>query len=233
VRQSAQQGGRIAVAADGNLFVTIGDRSSRGPWLMAQDMSTTLGKIIRITPDGAAAPGNPFANTLGAKPEIWSAGHRNQHGIAFDASGQLWEVEHGPQGGDELNKIVAGKNYGWPVIVHGIDYTGLEIGEGLTAKAGLEQPQYYWDPVIATSGMAFYNGKLIPQWQGSVLVSALRGQQISRLTLNGDKVLTEEPLFGEEGQRFRDVRVDEEGAVIALTENGQLLRIVPQNTPPS
>lgn len=228
IAQSAQQGGRIAIGSDGTLFVTIGDRSTRGPWLKAQDMTTALGKIIHITADGAPAPGNPFLETPGTLPEIWSAGHRNQHGIAFDASGQLWEVEHGPRGGDELNAIRPGKNYGWPVIVHGIDYTGKPIGEGITAKAGLEQPQYYWDPVIAPSGLVFYSGKLIPQWNGSVLISALRGQQISRLTLNGSKVVAEEPLFGDENVRFRDVRVDHEGAVIALTENGKLLRIIPK-----
>jgi aldose sugar dehydrogenase len=226
--QSSQQGSRIAIARDGSLFVTIGDRSTRGPWLKAQDMTTALGKIIHITSDGAPAPGNPFASTHGVLPEIWSAGHRNQHGIAFDATGQLWEVEHGPQGGDELNIIRPGKNYGWPVIVHGIDYTGLEIEEGITAKAGFEQPQYYWDPVIAPSGFAFYSGKLIPQWNGSVLISALRGQQITRLTLSNGKVVSEEPLFGTENMRFRDVRVDKEGAVIALTENGKLLRIIPK-----
>jgi glucose/arabinose dehydrogenase len=226
--QSSQQGSRIAIARDGTLFVTIGDRSTRGPWLKAQDMTTALGKIIHITVDGTPAPGNPFINTPSVLPEIWSAGHRNLHGIAFDASGQLWEVEHGPQGGDELNRIQPGKNYGWPVIVHGIDYTGLAIGAGITAKAGLEQPEYYWDPVIAPSGFAFYSGKLIPQWNGSVLISALRGQQITRLTLNNGKVVTEEPLFGTENLRFRDVRVDQEGAVIALTENGKLLRIVPK-----
>lgn len=228
VAQSSQQGGRIAIARDGTLFVTIGDRSTRGPWLKAQDMTTALGKIIRITADGTPARGNPFLNTPGVLPEIWSAGHRNQHGIAFDASGQLWEAEHGPRGGDELNIIQPGKNYGWPVIVHGIDYTGRPIGEGITAKEGLEQPQYYWDPVIAPSGLAFYSGKLIPQWNGSVLVPALRGQQISRLTLNNGKVVAEEPLFSDENMRFRDVRVDREGAVVALTEDGKLLRIVPK-----
>jgi glucose/arabinose dehydrogenase len=226
--QSAQQGGRIAIARDGSLFVTVGDRSGRGPWLKAQDMSTALGKIIHITPDGAPAANNPFLNRPGVLPEIWSSGHRNQHGIAFDTAGQLWEVEHGPMGGDELNKIQAGKNYGWPVIVRGIDYTGLTIGEGLTEKAGLEQPQYYWDPVIATSGMAFYAGNLIPAWKGSVLVSALRGQQISHLTLQGDKVVSEEPLFGDTNTRVRDVRVDAQGAVIALSEDGKLMRIAPK-----
>lgn len=228
IAQSSQQGSRIVIAKDGSLFVTIGDRSTRGPWLKAQDMKTALGKIIRITADGKPARGNPFPRTPGVLPEIWSAGHRNQQGIALDASGQLWEVEHGPQGGDELNLVQAGKNYGWPVIVHGIDYTGRDIGEGITAKEGLEQPQYYWDPVIAPSGLAFYSGNLIPQWNGSVLVSALRGQKISRLTLSDGKVTAEEPLLGEAEMRFRDVRVDREGAVVALTEDGKLLRIIPK-----
>ncbi len=223
-----QEGGRIAIARDGTLFVTIGDRSGYGPWLKAQDMSTALGKIIHITADGAPARGNPFLNTPGVLPEIWTAGHRNQHGLAFDAAGQLWEVEFGPQGGDELNKIQRGKNYGWPLIVHGIDYTGLALGDGAVEKPGIEQPQYYWDPAIAPSGLAFYSGKLIPQWKGSVLISQLRGKQITRLTLKGDKVVAEEPLLDDMDTRFRDVRVDRDGAVIALTEDGKLLKIIPK-----
>jgi glucose/arabinose dehydrogenase len=223
-----QEGSRIAIARDGTLFVTIGDRSGYGPWLKAQDMSTALGKIIHITADGAPAPGNPFLNTPGVAPEIWSAGHRNQHGIAFDPAGQLWEIEFGPQGGDELNKIQPGRNYGWPLIVHGIDYTGLALGDGAVEKAGLEQPQYYWDPVIAPSGLAFYSGRLFPQWKGSALVSALRGKQISRLTLKGDRVVAEEPLLSDMDTRFRDVRIDRDGAVIALTEEGKLLKIIPK-----
>lgn len=228
ITQSSQQGGRIAVASDGSLFVTIGDRSTRGPWGTAQDMTTAMGKIIHITADGAPARGNPFAGRADARAEIWSAGHRNQHGIAFDAAGQLWEVEHGPQGGDELNRIEAGKNYGWPVIVHGIDYTGLPVGEGLIEKPGLEQPQYYWDPVIAPSGMTFYSGRMFPQWNGDVLIASLRGQQITRLVLRDGRVVSEEPLLGDMNLRFRDVRVDQDGAVLGLTETGRLLRIVPR-----
>src|SRR5262249_32635019 len=158
-------------------------RSGSPPWDMAQRLDTDLGKIVHITMDGAPAPGNPFASTPGALPEIWSLGHRTEEGLTFDAGGQLWETEHGPRGGDELNRIVAGKNYGWPVIVHGIDYPGTTIGAGITEKAGMEQPVYYWDPVIAPSGLAIYNGSLFPTWRGNVLAGGLRGTLISRLTL--------------------------------------------------
>lgn len=225
-QQTAQQGSRIAIAPDGALFVSIGDRSRSPPWLKAQDMSTALGKIIHITQDGAPAPGNP--NLPGWLPEIWAAGFRTPQGIAIDANGQLWETEHGPRGGDELNKIERGKNYGWPVIVHGVDYPGDQIGAGISQKAGLEQPRYYWDPVIAPSSLAFYNGALFPSWKGSVLIGALRGQTITRLTLSGDKVIAEEPLLIEPAARIRDVRVRSDGAVYALTEAGALLKITPR-----
>ncbi|HTI66155.1 MAG TPA: PQQ-dependent sugar dehydrogenase [Caulobacteraceae bacterium] len=225
--RSANSGGRIAVASDGSLFVTIGDRSQSPPWDMAQKLDTHLGKIIHITPDGAPARGNPFVGKAGALPEIWSIGHRSQEGLAFDPSGRLWETEHGPRGGDELNTPEAGKNYGWPLIVHGIDYPGAQINGGLTEKAGLEQPRYYWDPVIAPSGLAFYQGSLFPQWRGSVLVGALRGQMLDRLTLAGDKVVDEEPLLFDQHSRIRDVRVGPEGAVYVLTDDGRLLRLTP------
>ena len=230
-RQSANSGGRIAIAADGSLFVTIGDRSSSPPWDQAQRLDTHLGKIVHITADGAAAPGNPFASTPGALPEIWSMGHRTEEGLTFDANGQLWETEHGPRGGDELNKIEAGKNYGWPVIVHGIDYPGTTIGEGITAKAGLEQSRYYWDPVIAPSGLAFYTGSLFPTWKGSVLVGALRGTMLDRLTLDGDKVVSEEPLLTDLHARIRDVRIGPDGAVYVLTDEsaGKFLKITPKS----
>lgn len=166
--RSANQGGRIAIARDGNLFVTIGDRSQSPPRDMAQKLDNDLGKMIRITPDGAPAPGNPFIGKPvngkpGALPEIWSYDHRSEEGLTIHpVTGELWETEHGPRGGDELNTPEAGKNYGWPVIVHGIDYPGDTIGEGITEQAGMEQPHYYWDPVIAPSGLAFYTGSLFP-----------------------------------------------------------------------
>ena len=227
--QSANQGGRIAIGRDGNLFVTIGDRSKSPPWDMAQKLDNDLGKMIHITPDGAPAPGNPFIGKPGALPEIWSYGHRSEEGLTINpATGELWEVEHGPRGGDELNTPEAGKNYGWPVIVHGIDYPGETIGQGITEKAGMEQPHYYWDPVIAPSGLAFYTGNLFPQWKNSVFVGALRGQMLDRLTLSGKKVIAEEPLLLDQHARIRDVRMGPEGAVYVLTDNGKLLKLTPK-----
>jgi glucose/arabinose dehydrogenase len=227
--QSANQGGRIAIGGDGNLFVTIGDRSKSPPWEMAQKLDNDLGKMIHITPDGAAAPGNPFIGKAGALPEIWSYGHRSEEGLTINpATGELWETEHGPRGGDELNTPEAGKNYGWPIIVHGIDYPGDTIGEGITEHAGMEQAHYYWDPVIAPSGLAFYTGNLFPQWKNSVFVGALRGQMLDRLTLSGKSVVSEEPLLVDQHSRIRDVRMGPEGAVYVLTDNGKLLKLTPQ-----
>jgi glucose/arabinose dehydrogenase len=228
-RRSSNSGGRIAIARDGNLFVTIGDRSQSPPWDVAQKLDNDLGKIIRITPDGAPAPGNPFIGKPGALPEIWSYGHRSEQGLAINpATGELWETEHGPRGGDELNIPEAGKNYGWPVIVHGIDYPGDTIGEGITEKAGLEQPLYYWDPVIAPSGFAFYEGNLFPQWKNSIFVGALRGMMVDRLSMSGKKVVAEEPLLVNQHSRIRDVRFGPEGAVYVLTDDGKLLKLTPK-----
>jgi glucose/arabinose dehydrogenase len=220
-------GGRLAVAADGTLFATIGDRSKSPPWDVAQRLDTHLGKIIHITADGAPAPGNPFVGQAGALPEIWSLGHRSEIALTFDRRGQLWENENGPRGGDEINLIQPGRNYGWPVIVHGIDYPGEKIDGGLTQKPGLEQPVYYWDPVIAPSGMAFYDADLFPQWKGSVLVGALRGEMLDRLTLRGDRVIDEEPLLSDLHARIRDVRVGPDGAVYVLTDDTRLLKLTP------
>ena len=228
-KQSANQGGRIAIGRDGNLFVTIGDRSGSPPWDMAQKLDNDLGKMIHITPDGAPAPGNPFIGREGALPEIWSFGHRSEEGLTIDpVTGELWETEHGPRGGDELNTPEAGKNYGWLVIVHGIDYPGTTIGLGITEKAGMEQPRYYWDPVIAPSGLAFYTGNLFPLWKDSIFVGALRGHILDRLTLSGKKVIAEEPLLVDQNARIRDVRMGPEGAVCVLTDNGKLLRLAPK-----
>jgi glucose/arabinose dehydrogenase len=228
-KQSANQGGRIAIGRDGNLFVTIGDRSESPPWDMAQKLDNDLGKIIHITPDGAPAPGNRFIGREGVLPEIWSFGHRSEEGLAIDpVTGELWESEHGPRGGDELNTPEAGRNYGWPVIVHGIDYPGTTIGQGITEKAGLEQPRYYWDPVIAPSGLAFYTGNLFPLWKNSIFVGALRGHILDRLTLSGKKVVAEEPLLVDQHDRIRDVRMGPEGAVYVLTDNGKLLSLAPK-----
>ena len=228
-RKSANQGGRIAIGRDGNLFVTIGDRSGSPPWLKAQELDNDLGKIIHITPDGKPAPGNPFIGRKGALPEIWSYGHRSEQGLTIDpATGELWETEHGPRGGDKLLAPEAGKNYGWPIYVHGIDYPGTTIGEGVTEKAGTEQPLYYWDPVIAPSGLAFYTGDLFPEWKNSIFVGALRGQMLDRVTLDGKKVVSEEPLLVELHERIRDVRMGPEGAVYVLTDNRKLLKLTPR-----
>jgi glucose/arabinose dehydrogenase len=231
-RLGGKTGGRIAIGRDGNLFVTIGDRSDSPPWDVAQRLDTDLGKIIHITPDGAPAPDNPFIGKPGVLPEIWAYGTRSQEGLAFDPrTGRLWETEHGPRGGDELNIIEEGRNYGWPVIVHGIDYPGTAIGEGITHKEGLEEPVYYWDPVIAPSGLAFYTGNLFPQWKNSIFVGGLRGMMLDRLTLANDRVVAEEPLLTDLRARIRDVRVGPDGAVYVLTDSGT--SSMSPNTPPT
>ncbi len=224
----ANEGGRLAIAADGTLYATIGDRSRSPPWTVAQRLDTDLGKVIHITATGSPAPGNPFAKTPGALPEIFSLGHRSEEGLAFDTHGRLWETENGPRGGDELNLIEPGKNYGWPIIVHGIDYPGELINGGLTEQAGMEQPRYYWDPVIAPSGLAFYKGDLFPQWKNSVLVGGLRGKLLDRLTLKGTKVVDEEPLLIDFAARIRDVRVGPDGAVYVLTDDTRLAKLTPK-----
>ena len=225
---SANQGGRIAVARDGTLFMTVGDRALSPPWDMAQRLDTDLGKIIHITVDGAPAPGNPYIGVTGALPEIWTSGSRSEEGLAFDGNGQLWETEHGPRGGDELNLIEKGKNYGWPRIVHGIDYPGPEINGGHTEAPGMEQARYYWDPVIAPSGLAFYRGNAFPAWKNSVFVGALGRQMLDRLTLVNGKVVDEEPLLVDMKTRIRDVRVSADGILFVLTDNGKLLKITPK-----
>ncbi|MES2292532.1 MAG: PQQ-dependent sugar dehydrogenase [Pseudomonadota bacterium] len=229
----SKQGSRIAFAKDGTMFLPIGDRDSielqPPPWMVAQHLNNTLGKIIHITVDGKPAPGNPFIGRKGALPEIWAIGTRSQEGIAFDNKGQLWEVEDGPRGGDELNLIKKGANYGWPIVIHGIDYPGFVIGDGITHQDGMEDPRYYWDPTIAPSGMVFYYGNLFPQWKGSLFVSTLRGKMLDHITLSADnKVLSEEPLLTELDQRIRDVRVGPDGALYVLTDGSSLLKLTPK-----
>ena len=231
-RLGGKTGGRIAIAPDDALFVTIGDRSDSPPWDVAQRLDNHLGKIIHITADGAPAPDNPFLGKSGVLPEIWSYGIRSPEGLAFDPkTGRLWENEHGPRGGDELNIIAKGKNYGWPMVVHGIDYPGAAIGEGVVHRDGMEDPVYYWDPVIAPSGLAFYTGTLFPQWQGSLFVGGLGGRVLDRLAIVNDKVVAEEPLLMDLHARIRDVRVGPDGAVYVLTDSGTAT--VSPNTPPT
>jgi len=220
-------GCRIAQARDGNLFVTLGEHFSHRD--EAQNLGNHLGKLIRITPDGTAPNDNPFVGRDGARPEIWSYGHRNEQGLAINpASGEVWEIEHGPRGGDEVNIIGKGKNYGWPVIGYGIDYNGTKI-HASTAKDGMEQPIKYWVPSIAPSGMAFYTGKLFPKWDGSLFTGALAGKMLVRLSLNGNSVTGEERLLQDLNERIRDVRQGPDGALWLLTDNaaGRILRVSP------
>ncbi|WP_243371289.1 PQQ-dependent sugar dehydrogenase [Microvirga solisilvae] len=220
-------GSRLVFARDGNLFVTLGERNDLRD--QAQSLSNHLGKIVRINPTGGAAEGNPFLNREDTRPEIWSSGHRNVQSAALNpATGELWTVEHGARGGDEVNIPQKGKNYGWPVISYGVHYSGQKIGEG-ARKAGLEQPVYYWDPSIAPSGMAFYTGDKFPAWRGSILVGALAGKLVSRLETDGNKVTGEERMLQNLGERIRDVRQGPDGLVYLLTDSpqGRILRMKP------
>ena len=223
-RFGANQGGRIAVDRDGNLFVIIGDRAPTPPTDYGQQNDSTIGKVLHLTPEGKPVAGNPFMGKAGYAPEVYSMGHRSPEGLAINpATGDLWETEHGPQDGDELNKIEAGKNYGWPVISHGIDYNNQPITAGIVEKEGMEQPRYYWNPVIAPSGMAFYQGNQFPGWKDSIFVGGLGGQLLDRLHLDWktNKVIGEEPLLLEPElrARIRDVRFGPDGNLYVLTDS--------------
>lgn len=220
-------GSRIVFAPDGDLFLTLGERSLPESRVLAQDLTTHFGKVVRLHPDGSVPGDNPFVGRSDAKPEIWSYGHRNVQGATLDAQGRLWTIEHGPRGGDELNRPQAGRNYGWPIISYGIEYAGPKIGEGITARNGMEQPVYYWDPVIAPSGMTFYDGDLFPEWKADLFIASLRDMKLVRLRLQQDKVTGEEWLLQEIKQRVRDVKQGPDGALYVLTEakEGKLLRI--------
>jgi len=209
-------GSRVVVGEGGELYVTVGERSDVEPRVQAQDIGSGLGKVFRIDQEGKALPDNPFVDVEGALPEIWSLGHRNMQSAAMDGQGRLWTVEHGPKGGDELNRPEPGENYGWPEVTYGIDYSGAPIGEGITQSAETEQPVYFWDPVIAPSGMAWYDGEEFPQWQNALLVGALVAQSVVVVSIDGDRVVSEQrvPLDA----RIRDVKVGPEGAVYAVTE---------------
>lgn len=221
-------GSRLVWARDGTLFVSLGDRGSERD--SAQTLDNHLGKLLRIRADGSVPPDNPFVNRPGAKPEIWSYGHRNQQGAALHpVSGAIWTHEHGPQGGDEVNAPKAGRNYGWPAITYGREYSGLEVGEGIHEHEGMEQPLHYWVPSIAPSGMAFYTHDRVPAWKGSLFVASLKLGQLSRLTLDGEKVVGEERLLEGLNRRLRDVRQGPDGALYLLTDDaeGAILRLAP------
>jgi glucose/arabinose dehydrogenase len=227
-------GGRLVWRRDGTLFVTLGDRSITQGRMQAQRLDGLLGKIVRLNSDGTIPKDNPFVGKEGARPEIWSLGHRNiQAATLHPDTGELWEVEHGTRGGDEINIARAGKDYGWPTIAYGIEYKGGPITGGITAKEGMEQPLYYWDPVIAPSGMVFYTGKLFPEWRGNLFIGGLASMNLVRLTIKGDKVVDEERLLKDLQplpQRFRDVNQGPDGALYLLTdaEQGLLLKLVPK-----
>jgi glucose/arabinose dehydrogenase len=220
-------GSRLVFDRAGHLFVTMGDRFNLSE--EAQNPHNHIGKIVRIRPGGGAPDDNPFAKEQGKRPEIWSLGHRNVQGAALNPeTGELWTAEHGARGGDEINIVRKGHNYGWPVISYGRHYSGLRIGEG-TAKPGMEQPVHYWDPSIAPSGMAFYTGDKFPAWRGSVLVGALAGELLARLEIDGERVVKEERLLRALGERIRDVRQGPDGFVYLLTDaaRGRILRLKP------
>lgn len=224
---TAHYGGRIVFDASGTLFVSTGERSNMSTRQLSQSVTAALGKIVRITTDGLPASGNPSFSGAGALPELYSIGHRNPQGIAIHpVTGELWQSEHGPRGGDEINRVVAGSNYGWPTITYGIEYSGQPVGSAIQQQNGLQQPVYYWDPVISPSGIAFYKGNRIPEWENNLFIGALSGQHIARLVIDSNnKVVGEERLLANENQRFRDITQGTDNALYAITDAGRLYRI--------
>lgn len=219
-------GGRVIFDNDGNLLVSTGERSDMETRPQAQSVNSGLGKIVRIKKDGQPVPSNPFAGQPGARPELFSIGHRNPQGLAIHpVTGELWSNEHGPKGGDELNLVKAGVNYGWPTITYGLEYSGEKVGEGIQQKEGMEQPVYYWDPVISPSGMTFYTSDRIPEWKNNLFIGCLSGMHIVRLVIEDNRVVGEERLLESERQRFRDVTQGKDGSLYAITDQGRLYRI--------
>jgi len=227
-RSNAHFGSRLVFDREGRLYVTLGERSQREPRVLAQDLRTHIGKIVRINPDGSVPADNPFVGHTDVRPEIWSYGNRNVQGADLHPeTGALWAIEHGPRGGDEVNIILAGRNYGWPVISYGEEYDGSPIGEGIAVQDGMEQPIYYWDPVIAPGDMDFYGGDLFP-WRGDLLIAGLISEGLVRLELDGARVVGEERFALGVG-RVRDLAEAEDGAIWIVTDedNGRLLRLTP------
>ena len=222
-------GSRVVVAPDRTLYITMGERSDMNMRHHAQELDNHLGKVVRIAMDGAAPADNPFVGQQGAQPHIWTLGHRNIQAAALDERGRLWTIEHGPRGGDELNLIEAGVNYGWPRQSYGIEYNGSQIAGASTTAPGVRQPVYYWDPVIAPSGAQFYTGSAFPAWRGSLFVGSMGQERLVRLVLENDRVVGEEHLLANRGQRIRDVRQGPDGALYVVTDedDGELWRIAP------
>ncbi|MBW3564882.1 MAG: PQQ-dependent sugar dehydrogenase [Acidobacteria bacterium] len=222
-------GSRLAFGPDGKLFVTLGERSDREIRPQAQHPDSQMGKIVRINPDGSVPNDNPFVDESGTLPEIWTFGHRNLQSAAFDDQGRLWAIEHGPRGGDELNLIEKEKNYGWPLVTFGEEYSGDPVQTAETTRPGYVDPVYYWDPVIAPSGMEIHSGDF-PEWEGSIFVGGLVTEALVRLSFDGDRVTGEEHLLGERGQRVRDVREGAGGVLYVVTDesDGELWKITPR-----
>lgn len=219
-------GGRILFDQTGNLIVSTGERSVLETRPLAQSLTASLGKVIRITKDGKAGAGNPTFEGAGALPELFTYGHRNPQGLAVHPiTKEIWLSEHGPRGGDEINRLQAGLNYGWPIITYGIEYSGEPIGAGIQQKEGMEQPVYYWDPVVSPSGITFYAGNRIPEWENNLFVGCLSGMHIVRLVIKDNKVAGEERLLASENQRFRDITQGSDGALYAVTDQGRLYKI--------
>ncbi|PXY41418.1 glucose dehydrogenase [Flavobacterium cheongpyeongense] len=219
-------GGRILFDKQGNLVLSTGERSVIETRLLAQSLAGSLGKVIKINKDGMAAPGHPVFNQSDALPELFTYGHRNPQGLAMHPeTGEIWLSEHGPRGGDEINRLQSGKNYGWPVVTYGIEYNGQPIGDAIQKKDGMEQPVYYWDPVISPSGMTFYKGNRIPEWKNNLFIGALSGKHIARLAIENNRVIGEERILTGENQRFRDITQGNDGALYAVTDEGRLYKI--------
>ena len=219
-------GGRLLFDTDGNLVISTGERSDLATRPQAQDLKSGLGKIIRINKEGKPAAGNPFKDSSAARPEIFSYGHRNTLGLAMHpVTKELWNSEMGPRGGDEINLLKPGVNYGWPTITYGIEYSGEKINNGLTKQDGLEQPVYYWDPVLSPGGMTFYSGDNMPEWKNNLFIGGLSSKHIARLVIVNNKVTAEERLLEKENQRFRDVAQGSDGILYAVTDEGRLYKI--------
>ncbi|GGF14026.1 PQQ-dependent sugar dehydrogenase [Flavobacterium limi] len=219
-------GGRILFDKTGNLIISTGERSVLATRPLAQSLTASLGKVVRITKDGQPASGNPVLGQTGALAELYTYGHRNPQGLALHpVSGEIWLSEHGPRGGDEINRLEAGSNYGWPVITYGIEYGGAKIGAGIQQQEGMKQPVYYWDPVVSPSGMTFYTGSRVPEWENNLFIGALSGKHVVRLAIENNRVIGEERLLAGEGQRFRDITQGHDGALYAVTDGGRLYKI--------
>jgi glucose/arabinose dehydrogenase len=221
-----QYGSRILFDKQGNLFVSTGERAGNDIRMRAQDLSAAIGKVLHLTKEGKPVVNGPFAKTANAKPEIYAYGFRNPEAMDWNPlTGDLWEAEFGPRGGDEVNIIRPGKNYGWPVITYGIEYAGGKVGEGIQQKAGMEQPVYYWDPVISPGGMTFYTGNAIPEWKNNLFIGGLSSTHIARLVIKNNKVVGEEKLLADKSERFRALVTGKDGALYTVTDGGKMYRI--------